>query len=87
MFCLRKQVLLTLLNRIADGYLHWKKTDGGYDCHNISVISEWICGSSTMMYLTLFSEEFKKITIQDLDVVTEDGNCQVEQIHSISGEK
>lgn len=76
-----------LLNHILDGYLHWKKVDGGYDCHNISVIFEWVCGSSTMVYLTSFSEEFKKIIVQNIDVITEDGNCQVEQIYSISEKK
>lgn len=58
--------------------------DGGHDHHNISVISEWICGSSTMMYLMLFTEEFKNVAVHEPEIFTKNDNNNVEQIESIT---
>ncbi|KAJ8921752.1 hypothetical protein NQ315_010662 [Exocentrus adspersus] len=65
--------------RVNDNYLHWKRDDGGYELHNVSVIFEWICASSTMAYLTLFLEEFKNITLNAPDVYTTDGHISIEE--------
>ncbi|KAJ8962320.1 hypothetical protein NQ318_018299 [Aromia moschata] len=65
--------VLTFFN-ILRGYLHWKKDDGGYGYHNASVVTEWICATSIITYLSLLYWEFEKINLQEPRVLIEEKN-------------
>ncbi|KAG5890465.1 hypothetical protein JTB14_012755 [Gonioctena quinquepunctata] len=56
----------------GDNYLKWQSQDGGFVWHNISTVSEWICATSTMVYILLFSKEFKGIHIYEPEVSVEE---------------
>ncbi|XP_048520975.1 DNA damage-regulated autophagy modulator protein 2 isoform X2 [Dendroctonus ponderosae] len=51
----------------------WQKEDGGFQVHQISTITEWITASSIIIYISLFYEEFKRITVKPLNISLEDG--------------
>lgn len=52
----------------------WRKEEGGFEVHQISAITEWISASSIVIYISLFYEEFKSITVNPLNVSLEDRN-------------
>ncbi|CAH0552919.1 unnamed protein product [Brassicogethes aeneus] len=60
---------LISLSQFRGEYLtKWKEEDGGYDIHIISTVTEWICASTILGYLSLFSQEFKEINFKGISV-------------------
>ncbi|XP_060522623.1 DNA damage-regulated autophagy modulator protein 2-like [Cylas formicarius] len=55
----------------GDDVTKWTKEDGGFDIHQISTNTEWICAGCTMIYILLLVQEFRKITVRPLTVVLE----------------
>ncbi|CAH1374524.1 unnamed protein product [Tenebrio molitor] len=56
---------ISLLQFRGDDPTKWTKNDGGYMPHCISVAAEWILAITTMLYLLLFTNEFKKISFSE----------------------
>ncbi|XP_023022651.2 DNA damage-regulated autophagy modulator protein 2 isoform X2 [Leptinotarsa decemlineata] len=66
-------------------HLKWQQKDGGFEWHNISTLSEWICATSVMIFILLFTAEFKSIQIYEPEVSIDDGT--VNSIHPSGGMK
>ncbi|CAH1114462.1 unnamed protein product [Psylliodes chrysocephalus] len=52
----------------GQNYLSWTKEDGGFEWHNTSTITEWICSISIMVYIMLMGDEFKTLTVYEPEI-------------------
>lgn len=43
----------------------WKKEEGGYDWHVVSVITEWLTATAMMLYISTFNSEFKIVKLEE----------------------
>ncbi|KAJ8921753.1 hypothetical protein NQ315_010663 [Exocentrus adspersus] len=53
---------------------NWKKDDNGYNLHQISTVTEWICAGCTIFYLLLFRNEFVDIDVMEPVLLIQDNH-------------
>lgn len=61
----------------------WKEEHGGYELHKVSAITEWLGAISTMIYLYLFSNEFRTITFEEPPILVTDTHVAVSAPSSV----
>ncbi|CAG9859021.1 unnamed protein product [Phyllotreta striolata] len=52
----------------GESYLKWHRENGGFELHNTSAVTEWICAIAIMVYIMMMGEEFKTINMYEPEV-------------------
>lgn len=53
----------------------WKPTDGGFDFHVMSTVSEWLLALGFCFYILTFTREFQELSVEPPEVRCTDNAC------------
>ncbi|XP_063912128.1 DNA damage-regulated autophagy modulator protein 2-like [Zophobas morio] len=56
---------ISIMQFTGDDTTKWKKKDGGYINHFTSAIAEWILAITSVLFLLLYTKEFKNISLTE----------------------